>query len=145
MKQAVESIEMNQSEKLKKEIILEKLRWRGCRITKQREVLIDVILEGGCSCCKEIYFMAIKKDPNIGMATIYRMVNLLEEIGALKWRNEYQICDEQSAVGKCLVEMEDSSCVELDQDTLKLVLEKGMERCGFVQGQKVRQVITQKS
>ena len=39
-------------------------------------------LQEECTCCKEIYFLASKKDPNIGMATVYRMINLLEEIGA---------------------------------------------------------------
>ena len=69
------------------------------------------------------------------------MVNLLEEIGALKWRNEYQICnDNNAAIGSCLVEMDDSSCVELEGETLRCVLEKGMESCGFSEGKKVRSV-----
>lgn len=141
MKTAADAVESIQSEYMKKEVILEKLRQKGCRITKQRKVLIDVILDGGCTCCKEIYFMAIKKDPNIGMATIYRMVNLLEEIGALKWRNEYQIFDDQKPVTQCLVELSDASFVELDQDSFKQVLEKGMEECGYLHGQKICQVV----
>ena len=35
------------------------------------------------NCCKEIYYEAVKKDPSIGIATVYRMMNLLEEIGAV--------------------------------------------------------------
>ncbi len=37
-------------------------------------MLIDVILEGKCNCCKEIYYQASLKDPSIGPATVYRMV-----------------------------------------------------------------------
>ena len=66
-----------------KELIIEKLKENGCRITKQRLVLIDIILEDECQSCKEIYYKAAQIDHKIGMATVYRMVNTLEEIGAM--------------------------------------------------------------
>ena len=53
---------------MQREEILERLREQGCRITKQRQLLLDIILQEECTCCKEIYFLASKKDPNIGMA-----------------------------------------------------------------------------
>lgn len=68
---------------MEKEIIIQKLKDRGGRITKQRLILLDIILEGECSCCKEIYYKAVNKDEKIGLATVYRMVNKLEEIGAI--------------------------------------------------------------
>ena len=74
-----------------KNTILEQLRNRGCRITKQREVLIDIILEENCTSCKEIYFLAVKRDSKIGMATVYRMVRTLEEIQAIKPKAFYPI------------------------------------------------------
>ena len=40
----------------KKEQIIEKLKENGCRITKQRKMLIDIILENECSSCKEIFY-----------------------------------------------------------------------------------------
>ena len=76
-----------------KKMILELLRQRGCRITRQREVLLDVILRERCSNCKEIYYLAVKEDSDIGMATVYRMMNILEENGVIRWRNEYTICE----------------------------------------------------
>ena len=39
-----------------KEAIVQKLKASGCRITKQRLMLLDIILEENCSCCKEIYY-----------------------------------------------------------------------------------------
>lgn len=66
-----------------KERIMEKLKENGCRITKQRKLMLDIILENRCSSCKEIYVQAAKADRTIGMATVYRMVNALEEIGVL--------------------------------------------------------------
>lgn len=68
---------------MQKERILEKLKDQGCRITKQRMMLLDIILEEECSCCKEIYYKAAKIDKNIGTATVYRMINLLEKAGVI--------------------------------------------------------------
>ncbi len=48
---------------MQREMIIQKLKESGCRITKQRLMLLDIILEEDCSCCKEIYFKASKVDP----------------------------------------------------------------------------------
>ena len=66
------------SAEAKKGFIISELKKNGCRITSQRKLLIDVILQDECSCCKEIYYKAAKRDPSIGMATVYRMVKTLE-------------------------------------------------------------------
>ena len=72
---------------MKRELIIQKLREQGCRITRQRRILLDIILEEECSCCKEIYYKALQKDSSIGPATVYRMVNTLESIGAISRKN----------------------------------------------------------
>ena len=76
---------------MQKEIVLQKLRERGCRITRQRRMLLDVILQEECGSCKEIYYKASSIDTTIGAATVYRMINLLEEIGAISRKNMYRI------------------------------------------------------
>ena len=76
---------------MKKEMVLTKLRKQGCRITRQRRMLMDVILEEECASCKEIYYKASSHDPTIGTATVYRMINLLEDIGAISRKNMYRI------------------------------------------------------
>lgn len=79
----------------KKSYILRELKHRGCRITNQRQLLIDIILRDECSSCKEIYYEAIKSVPEIGMATVYRMVRTLEEAGLIRRQNLYRIqCEE---------------------------------------------------
>ncbi len=85
-----------------KEMVLRKLKEQGCRITKQRKLLLDVILKEDCTSCKEIYYKAASIDPEIGAATVYRMVNLLEEIGVISRKNMYCIscsinCDKENA------------------------------------------------
>ncbi len=73
-----------------KEIIIRKLKANGCRMTKQRMVLLDIILENQCSSCKEIFYRAFKMDEGIGIATVYRMVNALEEIGVVSRKIVYE-------------------------------------------------------
>lgn len=80
-----------QGKNMTKQLILEELRKRKCRITTQRSLIIDAILENQCSCCKEIYYKVSKLDASIGIATVYRMLALLEEIGAINRKNMYQI------------------------------------------------------
>ena len=55
---------------MQREIVIQRLKEQGCRITKQRMVLLDIILNENCSSCKEIYYKASKIDPKIGTATV---------------------------------------------------------------------------
>ena len=59
-----------------KEAIVQKLKASGCRITKQRLMLLDIILEENCSCCKEIYYRASRIDPSIGMPASVREASM---------------------------------------------------------------------
>jgi len=72
--------------KMQKEIAFLKLKEQGYRITKQRQIILDIILGNDCSCCKEIYYKASLIDKGIGMATVYRFVSVLEEIGVISRR-----------------------------------------------------------
>lgn len=55
-----------QTTKMQREIILTKLKEKGCRITKQRLRLIDIILQNECSSCKEIFYRALEEDDKLG-------------------------------------------------------------------------------
>ena len=113
-----------QRSSMQRSAIVDRLRREGCRITKQRKIILDIILQEECTCCKEIYFLASKKDPNIGMATVYRMINLLEEIGALKRKSAYRICDEQGQVPVCCVQLDDQTNIRLDNENFARSLKK---------------------
>lgn len=78
----------------KRAYVIRELKRNGCRITNQRQILVDVILRNECSCCKEMYYQALAKDPAIGMATVYRLVKILEEIGLIRRKNLYRIEEE---------------------------------------------------
>ncbi|WP_313130636.1 Fur family transcriptional regulator [Anaerocolumna sp.] len=80
------------SQKLsRKERIMEHLRANGFRITTQRRVLLDIILEDEYSSCKEIYYKAVKEDSSVGIATVYRMINTLEELGVINRNKLYNL------------------------------------------------------
>ena len=129
-----------QRSNMQKSAIMNRLRQAGCRITKQRKIILDIILQEECTCCKEIYFLATKKDPNIGMATIYRMINLLEEVGALKRKRAYRICDEETPVKICSIKLDDYTSIRLDGEKLRQVVERGMESFGYLHDRRVRSV-----
>ena len=129
-----------QRSNMQRSAIMNRLRQAGCRITKQRKIILDIILQEECTCCKEIYFLASKRDPNIGMATIYRMINLLEEIGALKRKRAYRICNEESPVHICSVKLDHYTSIRLVGEKLRQVIEKGMESFGYLHDRRVRSI-----
>ena len=82
---------------MQREMILRKLKEGGYRITKQRIAVIDIILENDCGSCKEILYKTSKINKKIGTATVYRTLNMLEEIGAINRRNLYKFSERSSA------------------------------------------------
>ena len=113
-----------------KERIIEQLKRSGCRVTKQRLMLIDVILEGKCNCCKEIYYQASLKDPSIGPATVYRMVNTLTDIGVLK----VATLKPQTALGSgsgCQILLKNQNKIVLNQTEWTEVLQNVLRRKGY--------------
>ena len=49
---AYQNNEAYQRTQMQKDMIIERLREQGCRITRQRQLILDIILEEECSCCK---------------------------------------------------------------------------------------------
>ncbi len=132
-----------QVSQMQKELIIQKLRERGCRITKQRLMLLDIILEGDCSSCKKIYYKAARKDSKIGSATVYRMINTLEDIGAINRKNMYKVacgnvCEEEKA---CTIELDDDTVIELSASMWNQIIKCGLTECGYMNGQHIRSVI----
>lgn len=128
-----------QSTKMQKELIIDKLKAKKCRITKQRLTLLDIILENECSSCKEIYYKASRVDETIGAATVYRMVNVLEEIGAISRKNMYKIAYSETCTmeNACTVVLDDDTTWHLSAKNWNSVVREGLAACGYLEGQKV--------
>ena len=121
----------------RKDEIIEKLKQNGCRITRQRKILIDIILENDCASCKEIFYKASQEDRKIGAATVYRMINALEEIGAISRKNMYRVeCGKTcSGEGGCEIILEDDTVFRMPK-------ENGARRCGYLgKGKKISKII----
>ena len=69
---------MSQEERFQE--VLNQLQKAGYRITEQRKLLLHIILNNEYSSCKEIYYAAKKQDDKVGIATVYRTVQLLEDM-----------------------------------------------------------------
>lgn len=132
-----------QRTRMQKESVLKTLKDQGCRITNQRKVLLDVILDEECTSCKEIYYKAVEIDPNIGAATVYRMVNLLEDIGAISRRNIYKISCNLDCVkdNACTIELDDNMVYHLSRTEWNSVIMKGLKACGYLDNQKVNRIV----
>lgn len=148
-----------QRTKMQEEMIFQKLKNMGCRITKQRQILLSIILQEECASCKEIYYKARKEDGKIGAATVYRTINLLEEIGAISRKNMYRIPDTDANTKEnteapddkkisqcqkqeeeeivCIIEMDDHTVCRLLAGEWYLVMTKGLKVCGYIKQQKI--------
>ena len=157
--QLTKAEENYQRTKMQEDIIFQKLKDMGCRVTKQRRILLNVILQEECASCKEIYYKARREEPKIGAATVYRMINLLEEIGAISRKNMYRIPDTDANIKEnketpddkkisqyqkqeeeeivCIIEMDDHTVCRLLAGEWYLVMTKGLKVCGYIKQQKI--------
>ena len=84
-------------------------------------------------------------DSSIGAATVYRMVNLLEEIGAISRKNMYRIscgmnCNKENA---CVIELDDQSVFRLSSGEWYKVISEGLRCMGYVGIQKGASVVVE--
>ncbi len=113
------------------QLCLDLLREKGYKITHQRKIIIEEALKP-CNICaqsKEIYFQVRKKDPSIGIATVYRTLLIMnnENIKEMLYHNAFVPNDKD----KICIQNVCPSCgkitvidVKEAEDGMKVVLEK---------------------
>ena len=126
-----------------KDMILEKFRNRGMRITRQRRLILDIVFEQDCTSCKEIYYQASKRDKNIGIATVYRMVNALTELGVFQTNVPYRLTGRsaQNPINGCRVILKNHHEVDFDAEEWNRVLTYTLRQKGYHNVQDIDQVI----
>lgn len=124
-----------------KDKILDLFRQKGMRITKQRRLILDIVFEHDCISCKEIYYQAVKKDKNVGIATVYRMVNALADLGVFRVNAPYRLADQLSDRNGCRVVLKNRTVVEFDQDEWRAILTEALQRKGYEGTTEIEQVI----
>ena len=114
-------------------VLKEDLKKKGYKLTPQRRAIVDTIVEseGKHLTAEEIYDEVKLNCPEIGLATVYRTILLLEEIGIVsrlhlndgcsryelvhsdeKHRHHHLICNNCNAV----IEVEDDLLDELENE-----------------------------
>ena len=71
------------------EILKDKLKETGFKITPQRRAIVDILLQNDCKhlSSEEIYDLVRVNCPEIGLATVYRTMQLLDDIGVISKLN----------------------------------------------------------
>lgn len=109
---------------------------KGLKMTEQRRVIAGIISEStDHPDVEEIYKRASKKDPKIGIATVYRTVKMLEEGGVIekhdfghgKARYE-EVSDEHH---DHLIDVKSGKVVEFQNEAIEMLQEKIAEELGY--------------
>ncbi|HSQ33912.1 MAG TPA: Fur family transcriptional regulator, partial [Peptostreptococcaceae bacterium] len=71
------------------EILKERLQKTGFKITPQRRAVVEILLQNKDNhlSSEEIYDLVRKDCPEIGLATVYRTMQLLDEVGVISKLN----------------------------------------------------------
>ncbi len=112
------------------------LKEKGYKLTPQTRSILDEIIknEGSHLTTEEIYDLVKVNCPEIGLATVYRTVQLLEEMGVLykldldDGCSRYELCDEdESHQHHHLICQNCGKVIEVEGDLLE-ELEQGIEK-----------------
>lgn len=128
-----------------KDKILELFRNKGMRITKQRKLILDIVFEQECTSCKEIYYQASKRDKNIGIATVYRMVNALGELGVFQTHTPYRLDPFlQEPKNGFRVILKNQKEVEFTGDEWRKLLTDALQKKGYAEAPEIERVVLNK-
>lgn len=110
------------------EILKEKLKETGFKITPQRRAIIEILLKNDSEhlSSEEIYDLVRVDCPEIGLATVYRTMQLLDDVGVISKLNlddgciRYEICldKEDSHNHHHLICKNCSKIIEVKEDLL---------------------------
>ncbi|MBH1939996.1 transcriptional repressor [Mobilitalea sibirica] len=128
---------------IRKENILKELKKRGYKITGQRETIIEVLISNRCLSCKDIYYQAIKQDPTIGIATVYRFIKILETCGFIDRDNLFQISKKSYRVpDDQIILIDHQNEISLEKGEWYISLRQMLQDYGYIDNHDLSVVIT---
>ena len=123
------------------DILKEKLRETGFKITPQRRAVIDILFKHNSEhlSSEQIYDLVRVDCPEIGLATVYRTMQLLDEIGVISKLNlddgciRYEISLNKNECHNHhhLICKNCSKIIEVQEDLLESIESKIQERYKF--------------
>ncbi|MCL4515086.1 MAG: transcriptional repressor [Firmicutes bacterium] len=118
--------------------IKEKLAARDYRLTPQRELILEIFAENSDRhlSAEEIYDLIRQKNPDIGLATVYRTLELLEDLKVIQSINFGDGCARYEFTGDRhhhhhLICLECGEVEEVDEDLLEKLEQSIEEKHGF--------------
>lgn len=118
--------------------ITQKLKENNYKLTEQRAAVLDVMLynKGQHLSAEEVLYQAKKRLPNIGIATVYRTLEMLANINVLYKtmfegdRYRYELCDERNHQHHHIICLGCGKISEVEDDLLNN-LEQQLENKGY--------------
>ncbi|ADL68780.1 Fur family transcriptional regulator [Thermoanaerobacterium thermosaccharolyticum] len=107
--------------------IKESLKQKGFKLTTQRRAILDVIIENREKhlSSEEIYELVKEKYPEIGLATVYRTLQLFDELGVIyklnfdDGRSRYELYHNEDHQHHHLICLKCGSVIEMEGDLLE--------------------------
>ncbi|MGF7431537.1 Fur family transcriptional regulator [Thermoanaerobacterium thermosaccharolyticum] len=107
--------------------IKESLKQKGFKLTTQRRAILDVIIENREKhlSSEEIYDLVKEKYPEIGLATVYRTLQLFDELGVIyklnfdDGRSRYELYHNEDHQHHHLICLKCGSVIEMEGDLLE--------------------------
>lgn len=110
---------------------LQKLEKSGLRMTVQRRHIIDILTKSQCSSPKELWYEARQYVPDLGIATVYRLINRLEQIGILAKNRNLGINHLQPQLG-VITNVQGQEITLRTPLQLKELVRLGLISCGVI-------------
>lgn len=122
------------------ESLKEKLKEKGCKLTPQRRSVLDIIIEneGKHLSTEEIYDLVKQKCPEIGLATVYRTMQMFDEVGLVykhnfdDGRSRYELNhNNQDHQHHHLICMNCGKVIEVEEDLLEQLESEIVKKYSF--------------
>ena len=132
---------MDQSNLVDMNALKENLKKKGYKLTPQRRSIVDVIIEneGKHLTAEEIYDEVKKKCPEIGLATVYRTILLLEELNIISrlihsnetHRHHHLICNVCNKVLEVKDDLLDDLEIDIEKEYKFKILDHSLKFYGL--------------
>ncbi len=107
----------------------------GLKMTGQRKLILKVLTEAGDHPSVEtLYERAKELDPSVSMATVYRTVNLLDELGLIvrhEFKESFARFEVNAEHHHHLIDLETGAVIEFQNGELEILKERIANELGY--------------
>lgn len=107
----------------------------GLKMTGQRKLILKVLAEAGDHPSVEILYERAKEiDPSVSMATVYRTVNLLDELGLIvrhEFKESFARFEVNAEHHHHLIDLETGEVIEFQNGELEALKERIANELGY--------------